>query len=297
MATNYNLKLNLISDDKQFSAGFRKASNALKEHQNKVKKTGVSYQSLNKTQRLTANYAREVGVALGRDSREFLKARKEANRYRAELDKIGGFKGAGGSAGLLGSVIGVATRRILPLMAIGAAGRALGDFVKVSSEFEAAMSEVLAITGATESEMEMLSDQALILGRTTQRTARDVLRLQVELSKLGFSASQINSATEGILQLSVATRSDLGEAASIVASTLRGFQLTASQTKRVVDVMAKSFASSALDIDKFKTAMTIAAPAANVAGLSMEFTTSMLGVLANAGLDASMSGTALRNIF
>jgi hypothetical protein len=66
--------------------------------------------------------------------------------------------------------------------------------------------------------------------------------------------------------------------------------------QRVVDVMAKSFSTSALDTEKFAESMKIVAPIAKSAGVSIEETTAMLGSLANAGISGSNAGTALRRI-
>ena len=65
---------------------------------------------------------------------------------------------------------------------------------------------------------------------------------------------------------------------------------------RVTDVMAKSFSTSALDIEKFKESMKLVAPIADAAGVSLEEATAMLGALANAGISGSMAGTSLRRI-
>ena len=83
----------------------------------------------------------------------------------------------------------------------------------------------------------------------------------------------------------------------MLAQTLNQFQLEANESQRVADVMAKSFVSSALDIDKFSTAMSVAGPAADAVGATLEQTTAILAKLSDAGVDASTSGTALRNIF
>jgi hypothetical protein len=103
--------------------------------------------------------------------------------------------------------------------------------------------------------------------------------------------------TEATLQLAAATGTELPRAAEVTGATLRGFGLDASETQRVVDVMAKSFSSSSLDMEKFATAMSSVAPVAKTAGLSVEKTTALLGTLTDRGLDASTAGTGLRNIF
>lgn len=168
---------------------------------------------------------------------------------------------------------------------------------QISGDFEQEMAKVLAVSGATGDEFQSLEKNALDLGSATRFTASEVAGLQLSLSKLGFNTSEILDATEATLALAQATGEDLANSATVVASTIKGFGLTAKSTQKVVDVMASSFSSSALDLEKFSVAMSTVAPVAKSAGYNIEQTTGMLAVLIDAGLDASTAGTGLRNIF
>jgi len=163
--------------------------------------------------------------------------------------------------------------------------------------FEEAMSKVKAVSGALPKEFKLLTANAKLLGGTTSKSATQVAALQLEFSKLGFSTQEILNATEATISLSIAAGSDLAESAIVAASTIRGFGLDAKDTQRVVDVMARSFSRSALDLEKFKTSMSAVAPIAKANGKDIEFVTARLAVLSDAGLDASTSGTSLRNMF
>lgn len=169
--------------------------------------------------------------------------------------------------------------------------------LKTFTKFEFSMAKVRAITGATEKDFKKLSATAQQLGRTTFFTASQVAELQINFGKLGFSTAEILAAQEATLLLATATQTDLGRAAIVAGAAVRGFQLDASETARVVDVMAVAFTSSALDIEKFQTSMTKVAPIAAAAGISLESTTSIMGALTDAGIEASIAGTSLRNIF
>jgi hypothetical protein len=178
----------------------------------------------------------------------------------------------------------------VPMAAIGTLS------VAVFSGFEAKMSEVKAISGATADQFQKLRANAEQLGASTIFTAKDVAQLQVEFAKLGFTADEITKVTEATLYLAQASGSDLARAAEVAGATLRGFGLDATETNRVTDVMALSFSRSALDMEKFADSMKYVAPIANAAGVSLEETTALLGVLANAGISGSQAGTSLRRI-
>jgi len=177
-----------------------------------------------------------------------------------------------------------------PLIGLGAIS------VRTFSTFEAEMSKVKAVSGATENQFKTLEAQAKKLGATTTFTASEVAGLQVEFAKLGFTASEIDKVTESTLYLAQAGGAELGRAAEVAGSTLRAFGLAAEETGRVTDVMAKSFATSSLDMESFAEAMKTVAPIAKATGVSMEEASGMLGVLANNGIKGSIAGTALKKI-
>ena len=173
----------------------------------------------------------------------------------------------------------------------------IGNVVNIFKDFEQSQANLAAVLGVSRDEMAALTQQAKDLGASTAFTASEVAGLQRELAKLGFTQEEILNATGAILDLAAAAGAELPRAAEVAGATVRALGLDASETRRVVDVMAKSFSSSALTLEKFATAMATVGPIAKVAGLSIERTTALLGTLADRGLDASTSGTSLRNIF
>ena len=177
-----------------------------------------------------------------------------------------------------------------PIVAMGAVS------FNVFKGFEAEMAKVQAVSGATAEEFKALSDNAKELGASTMFSAREVAGLQTEFAKLGFTATEITKVTESTLALAQASGSDLARAAEVAGSTLRAFGLDAAETGRVTDVMAMSFSSSALDMETFAESMKVVAPVAKSAGMSIEETSAMMQILANAGLKGSRAGTALRRI-
>jgi TP901 family phage tail tape measure protein len=173
---------------------------------------------------------------------------------------------------------------------------AISSVVRTFTEFEFTMSKVLAVSGATDSEFKALTATAEELGRTTFFTAEQVGQLQLAFSKLGFTAAEIQDAVKPTLDLATATGTDLARAAQVAGAAVRGFGLDASETERVVDVMAVSFSSSAMDIEKWQTGMTKVAPIAKAAGFSIEDTAAIMSKLSDSGIEASIAGTSLRNI-
>lgn len=162
--------------------------------------------------------------------------------------------------------------------------------------FEYQMDRVAAVSGATAEQFKQLTEDARRLGEVTEYTASEVAELQLNYARLGFSPEEIIKITQATLDLATATGEDLAKSADVAGATLRGFRLNASEMPRVVDVMAASFNKSALSLDNFTESIKYVAPIAASAGVSLEQTTAMLSVLADAGIRGSMAGTAMRRI-
>lgn len=225
--------------------------------------------------------------------------RKELNQTEKSLKGMNTTSKKG--IGFIGKMAGAFTVATLAAGAFQKMSRAVSQAIVGSVEtfrqFEFAMSKVKAISGATSDEFLKLDKSAQDLGRSTFFTATEVANLQLNFSKLGFTSAEVLNAQEGALMAATATGEDLARTATVIGSTIRGFGLDASEAGRVADVMSASFTGSALTLEKFQTAMTKVAPVAKILGMSLEETTATLGVLTDSGIEASIAGTSLRNIF
>ena len=221
-----------------------------------------------------------------------IKGQRDLDKLGAKTDKA--TKKVGGlNKSFVKMAAGIATATI----AFRTISSVIGNAVKTFKDFEFQMAKVKAITGASNKDFKTLGDTAQKLGRSTFFTATQVAKLQTNYGKLGFTTKEILKAQEATLLLATATDTDLARAAIVAGAAVRGFGLDANQTGRVADVMAKAFTSSALDIEKFQTSMTKVAPIAACANISLEATTAVMGTLTDAGIEASIAGTSLRNIF
>ena len=164
-------------------------------------------------------------------------------------------------------------------------------------KFDKSMVGLGAILGKTRNEIKLLEEQAIELGATTIFTANEIGNLQTTLARFGFNQTEIEASTQAILDLAAASGVDLATASDTAAATLRAFGLDAAQMGRVADVMTSAFTNSALTVETFGESMKFAAPLAAAAGVSIEETAAMLGILADNGLRGSIAGTSLRRIF
>lgn len=163
-------------------------------------------------------------------------------------------------------------------------------------DFEKANSNLAAILGTTRKGIKDMTAAARELGATTSYSAAEVTGLQVELAKLGFEKDQILAMEGGVLKFAKAVNTDLSSAAAFAGAALRIFGKDARDTEDVLATFAVATTKTALDFSKLETALSTVGPVAHSFGLSIEDTTALLGVLANAGFDASSAATATRNI-
>ena len=232
-------------------------------------------------------------------------ASKDLNKGTVAAKGLSGsLKGVGASAQMATGGIKAMTMALLSsgvgalVVAAGALIAGFGGIINKSKEFASSMSNLKAIIGADTDQtvFDELSDDAKRLGASTAYTASQVVTLQTEYAKLGFSKDEILNATEATLNLAAATKTDLAEAAAIAGGTMRGFNMNANEMARITDVMAKSFSAVPLDMNKFSEAMKYVAPVASTVKVSIEEATAAMGILAVNSIHGSMAGTQLRKI-
>ena len=241
---------------------------------------------------------KDLILVQGKETRATRKLRKEITTLDTKLKqvdaKVGQFQRSVGNYGkAFGKVTGVLRNFGLAVGGLAVIRNITGIF----TGFEQGSANLASVLGKTRKEITALTEDAKRLGGITSFTAKEVLQLQTEFAKLGFKEQEIIDATEATLSLAAATGTELADAAAVAGATLGGFGLGAEETQRVVDVMAKSFSTSALDMEKFKESMKGAAPAARAIGLSVEKTTALLGTLASAGISGSKAGNNLKTSF
>lgn len=201
-------------------------------------------------------------------------------------------KDTGSAANKLSEDMGAVQRASL---AVGTAIiTGLGAAATVSINFEAQMSRVKAIAGASEEEFKGLQDAALELSASTSKSASEIAIAFEDMAAKGFNATQIIAAMPGVIAAAEASGSDLALTADVVSSALNGFGLEAAEASRIADVLAKTANISAASMDDMGYAFKYVAPIAHSLGMDIEQVSAALALMINSGLDGSSAGTALR---
>lgn len=184
------------------------------------------------------------------------------------------------------------------LKGFAAASTAVAGFgaaaVKSGAEFDATMSEVSAISGAAGQDFQDLRDKALEMGAKTKFSASEAAEAMTYMGMAGWKAGDMISGIEGIMNLAAASGEDLALTSDIVTDALTAFGKSAGDSGHLADIMAAASSNANTNVAMLGESFKYVAPVAGALGYSMEDTSLALGLMANAGIKASQSGTALR---
>ncbi len=187
-----------------------------------------------------------------------------------------------------------------PLLQAGAVlGVSIGiaDSINTFKDFEAAMSQVKAVSGATADEMVLLNEKAKEMGATTKFTATEAGEAFNYMAMAGWKAGDMMSGIEGILNLAAASGTDLATTSDIVTDALTAFKLSASDAGHFSDVLAAASSNANTNVMMMGETFKYAGTMAGSLGYSIEDVALMTGLMANSGIKASMAGTSLNSIF
>lgn len=166
--------------------------------------------------------------------------------------------------------------------------------VRKAAEFEAQMSTVEAISGATADEMKRLSDEAKRMGATTQFTAVEAGKALEYMAMAGWKTDQMLGGLPGIMNLAAASGEDLGQVSDIVTDALTAFNMTADQAGRFADVLAQASSDSNTNVAMMGATFQKVAPVAGALGYSVEDVSLAIGLMANASIKSEVAGTSLK---
>lgn len=179
-------------------------------------------------------------------------------------------------------------------LGVAAVGAFAAFSVKTGMDFEAQMSKVQAISGATATEVEALTAKAKEMGATTKFSATESAQALEYMAMAGWKTDQMIGGLPGIMNLAAASGEDLAEVSDIVTDALTAFGLKASDSAHFADVLAKASSSSNTNVSLMGNTFQYVAPVAGALGYSIEDTAVAIGLMANAGIKGEKAGTALR---
>ena len=222
---------------------------------------------------------------------ELKRLQEQAATTSVTLEKIAAagdkFEKAGDSITNAGKQISVASAAVTGL---GVAA------VKTAADFDSAMANVAAISGATGDDLQALRDQAREMGEKTKFSASEAADAMSYMAMAGWKTGDMLSGIEGIMHLAAASGEDLATTSDIVTDALTAFGLTAEDSAHFADILAAASSNANTNVSMMGETFKYCAPVAGALGYSAEDVAEAIGLMGNAGIKSTQAGTALRTM-
>jgi TP901 family phage tail tape measure protein len=230
--------------------------------------------------------------------REIIETEEELRRLQQEaattsttLSKI---DVAGQKMESVGNSIAGAGKKMMGITTIiGGVGIAA---VKTAADFDSAMSQVAAVSGATGDDFDALRDKAREMGAKTKFSATEAAEAMNYMAMAGWKTGDMLDGIEGVMNLAAASGEDLATTSDIVTDALTAFGLTAKDSGHFADILAAASSNANTNVSMMGETFKYCAPIAGALGFSAEDTAEAIGLMANAGIKSTQAGTALRTI-
>nr|DAX37126.1 MAG TPA: minor tail protein [Caudoviricetes sp.] len=227
-------------------------------------------------------------------TREIIRAENQLNRFERQMHQ------ANSTMYKMGEGVqkfGEGTKKLgEKLMPVSLATAGIGALsVKTAADFESAMSQVSAISGATGNDLNALKDKAKEMGMTTKFSAKESADALKYMAMAGWDTKKMLDGLPGVMNLAAASGEELGTVSDIVTDAMTAFGLKADQAGHFADVLAMASSKSNTNVSLLGESFKYAAPLAGAMGYSVEDVGTALGIMANAGIKGSEAGTTLRS--
>ena len=230
--------------------------------------------------------------------REIIETEQELKRLQQEAattsTALAKIEEIGGKMENMGNSIAGIGKTIMPIStAVGGLGIAA---VKTAADFDSAMSQVAAVSGATGDDLQSLRDKAREMGEKTKFSASEAAQAMNYMAMAGWKSKDMISGIDGIMNLAAASGEDLATTSDIVTDALTAFGLSAADSGHFADILAAASSNANTNVSMMGETFKYCAPIAGALGFSAEDTAEAIGLMANAGIKSSQAGTALRTI-
>lgn len=222
---------------------------------------------------------------------ELRRLQQEAATTNTALSKI---DVAGQKMETIGNSIAGAGKKMMSVTTvIGGVGVAA---VKTAADFDSAMSQVAAVSGATGKDFDTLRNKAREMGAKTKFSATEAAEAMNYMAMAGWKTEDMLDGIEGVMNLAAASGEDLATTSDIVTDALTAFGLSAKDSGHFADILAAASSNANTNVSMMGETFKYCAPIAGALGFSAEDTAEAIGLMANAGIKSSQAGTALRTI-
>lgn len=278
-------------------------ANQVKDAEEKLELEKEALEAMKNTEGFDANSkaAKNLKTQIDLDEAALKQLKKESkdasNVMKNQFEAIGGaVKEVGNKIKDVGDKLTSIGKNVTTTVTVPIVG-AFTAAVKTTADFDAQMSKVQAISGATGDEFDQLREKARELGASTKYSATEAAEGLEYMGMAGWKTDDMLEGLPAILNLAAASGEELGTTSDIVTDALTAFGLGAEDAGRFADILAAAATNANTNVTMMGESFKYVAPVAGSLGYSAEDVAVALGLMANSGIKADMAGTSLRNMF
>lgn len=266
---------------------------------NQIKELKMQWANLS-SEAKRSDFGRALSESCRTAQSQLRQIQTQMSQVSGSMKGIGSFKTGSGFMSLATSGIAMATGIGTAAAAFDVLKGAIMDNIETASNFEASVSRITSLTGASSETIDSLKRSAMELGATTTQSASEVMEafgmIGSKSPSLLGDADALAEVTKNCIMLSEAANMDLGTAATAVTGILNQFGIEANRSAEIVNLLAAASQQGAGDVGYLNTAIVNCGSVAGTLGISVNQVVAVLEQLAQSGVDASSAGNQLKNI-
>ncbi|MET7776333.1 phage tail tape measure protein [Streptomyces mirabilis] len=210
------------------------------------------------------------------------------------FDKIGrSARGTDSTLAKLGRTAKIAGEAVALGLAAG-----LAEGAKSAAKFQPEMTRISTQAGGTAKDVQVLSDQVLKLGTTTQQGPQHLAESLYHLKSVGMDNVQAMKALKESSDLAAVGHANLEQTTNALAGAWRTGIKGATSFHEAVSTVNAIIGAGNMSMDQFNAAIgTGILPSAKTFGLSMKQVGAALALMTDEGIDSASAATRLRMSF
>ena len=218
---------------------------------------------------------------------------------RPSIGKSGGGKNGSGGSGFSGlqNVIGGVATALVALKGVTAGFSAFDGLTEIAGTFDKAVVSAGALMNLgwkqTPKEMKMLEKAAIDAGIATQFTPTQAAEGLALLGQSGYNATEATKLLIPTLNLAAAGEMSVAQAASTMSAGVKIFGLDIGSAANATDKMLRIANATSLTAGDLQIALGNVSRGAIVTGQSMDEMLPSIGLVKNAGVDASVASSSV----
>lgn len=182
-------------------------------------------------------------------------------------------------------------------IALRTAKKALNEVKATIRDLDKYLTEQAMVTGKTRKETYALLSSYQEMASQLGATTKEVANVATQFMRQGKTTADALTLTRAAISAAKVASIDVTESVNYLTTALNGFQLSAENAMKVSDKFASIAAQSATSYEELAIALSKVAAQANMAGMSIDFTTALLAKGIETTREAPETiGTALKTV-